>query len=60
MPTTVLPPIPPASSDNSTPLDPADPLHRQLMEMNKIRIYPMTLEELRQFNAGLDELEAMY
>ena len=60
MPTAVLPPIPPAASDTSTPLDPSDPLHRQLMEINKIRVYPMTLDELRQLNAGLDELEAMY
>lgn len=53
-------PSPPASSDDSTPLDPSDPLHRQLMEINKMRIYPMTLNELRQLNAGLDELDAMY
>ena len=59
MPTAVLPPIPPAASDNST-LDPSDPLHRQLEEINKMRVYPLTLEELRQLNAGLDELEAMY
>ena len=60
MPTAVLPPIPPAASDNSTPLDTSDPLHRQLEEINKMRVYPLTLEELRQFNAALDELEAMY
>lgn len=53
-------PSPPASSDDSKPLDPSDPLHRQLMEINKMRIYPMTLNELRQLNAGLDELDAMY
>jgi len=41
-------------------LDPSDPLHRQLVEINKMRVYPLTLEELRQFNAGLDELEEMY
>lgn len=60
MTTTVLPPIPPSSSDNSTPLDPSDPLHRQLVEINKMRVYQLTLEELRLFNAGLYELDEMY
>lgn len=60
MTTVVPPPNPPTPSDTSTPLDPSDPLHRQLEAINKMRVYPLTLEELRQFNAALDELEEMY
>ena len=55
MTTTVLPSIPPASSDDSTPLDPADPLHRQLAAINKTRVYPLTAEELQAMNALIDE-----
>jgi len=55
MTTTVLPPIPPSSSDQSTPLDPSDPLQRQLDAINKMRVYPLTLEELQAMNAWIDE-----
>jgi len=48
-------PLPLNSSDNPTPLDPWDPLNRQLAEINRMRVYPLTLEELRQLNAGIDE-----